>query len=216
MPSDHLGFVAKIETVLSEASSVGDVMDGIRRATVGTAPAEVAHGDSNADRLSGQFEGLSGALTELRKVLAVIDAITGQTNLLALNATIEAARAGDAGRGFGVVAGEVKELANHTKSTLGQTQTAIGGIEMSLAQLGEIIEATHRQFASEAERYKETVARVEDILAHSGHIERSLANLSSLVVEQREGVERTNKHIEFLRHLDRGDPQTAGRNRRVA
>jgi hypothetical protein len=202
--ASHLAFVEKIETVLTEVSAVGDVINGIRSAMVGSSPAETARGDSNADRLAAQFGSLSAALSDLRKVLSVIDAITGQTNLLALNATIEAARAGDAGRGFGVVAGEVKKLANDTKSTLGQTQSAIGGIEVSLSQLGEIIQDARKEFAAEGERYQEIFRHMEEIFAQSGQIERSLGGLSGLIDEHREGVEQINRHIEFLRYLDGG------------
>src|SRR6185503_16370323 len=122
----------------------------------------------------------------------------------ALNATIEAARAGDAGRGFGVVAGEVKKLANDTKSTLGQTQSAIGGIEVSLSQLGEIIQDARKEFAAEGERYQDIFKHMEHVFAQSGQIERSLGGLSGLIDEHREGVEQINRHIEFLRYLDGG------------
>ncbi len=75
-------------------------------------------------------------------------------------------------------------------------------LECSLRQLGDIIDATRKQFASEGERYKETLARVEEIFAQSGHIERSLADLTGVVVQHREGVERIIRSIALLRHLD--------------
>src|SRR3546814_9881010 len=64
--------------------------------------------------IEGQLAGLQEALAQVAQVAKGIDAIAKQTNLLALNATIEAARAGDASKGFAVVAGEVKALATQT------------------------------------------------------------------------------------------------------
>ena len=201
--SGHLDLTRKIETALTEIGAVGGVMDGIRTAMERDHHNLSAVDESNTLQLSEKFVSLNRALSNLRQVLATIDSITSQTNLLALNATIEAARAGEAGRGFSVVAGEVKKLASDTKSTLTHTQSAIGGIEGSLRELGGIIEATREQFNTENRRHQETVLRVEDIFAQSGHIERALGSLNSVIAEHRHGVEQMNDSIAFLRELDR-------------
>ena len=200
--SDYLETSSKIEGTLSEISDVGEVMSGIRAAMVGSRT-EHSGKPSNTEALAARFGGLNDALVALRQVVSVIDNITGQTNLLALNATIEAARAGDAGRGFGVVAGEVKKLANDTKATLGHTQTAIANIEESLRELGLIIEATKLEFSQEGERYKNIVGNVEEIFAQSGHFERSIADLSSIVAGHRNSIEQAVNSIEFLHQLDK-------------
>ncbi|ESQ82432.1 hypothetical protein AEAC466_17580 [Asticcacaulis sp. AC466] len=199
--SQHLGIAAKIETILTEVGDVGGVMDGIRHA-MEREQRRSGGDDSNTQQLSEKFTSLNAALVNLRQVLSVIDSITSQTNLLALNATIEAARAGEAGRGFSVVAGEVKKLASDTKATLTHTQSAISEIEGSLKQLGGIIDATRDQFKHESLRYEETVARVEDIFAQSGHIERSLSGLSAMAAEHRHGIDQMNESVAFLRELD--------------
>ena len=81
---------------------------------------------------------LTKAANQIGDIVSVIDQIAGQTNLLALNATIEAARAGEAGRGFSVVASEVKTLATQT----GQSTERIG------AKVAEIQSATREVVAS--------------------------------------------------------------------
>ncbi len=74
------------------------------------------------------------------QIVNVISEIARQTNLLALNAAIEAARAGDAGRGFGVVASEVKELANQTRSSTKDIADRIEGVSASVERGGKAVE----------------------------------------------------------------------------
>jgi methyl-accepting chemotaxis protein len=74
-------------------------------------------------------QGLAGAAERIGDVIKLIDNVAGQTNLLALNATIEAARAGEAGRGFGVVAAEVKNLAGQTAKATEEVRIQIGMIQ---------------------------------------------------------------------------------------
>jgi len=97
---------------------------------------------------------LSGAATQIGDVLNLIRAIAEQTNLLALNATIEAARAGEAGRGFSVVASEVKQLA---------AQTAKATDEIA-AKIGEIQSATQKTVGS-IERIVSTINAIRETTA---------------------------------------------------
>jgi methyl-accepting chemotaxis protein len=83
----------------------------------------------NAERASHTVDQLDGAVTKIGEVVALINAIAEQTNLLALNATIESARAGDAGRGFSVVASEVKTLAQQTSNATSDIQKQIATVQ---------------------------------------------------------------------------------------
>lgn len=82
-----------------------------------------------AKETDSRIERLSQSAHQIGEVVAMISAIARQTNLLALNATIEAARAGDAGRGFSVVASEVKNLATETAKATEAIKTQIAGIQ---------------------------------------------------------------------------------------
>jgi len=94
---------------------------------------------SEAERGLQTVTSLRTASSQIRHAVDLINQVASQTRLLALNATIEAARAGDAGRGFSVVASEVKTLANETSSSseeiLGQVNTVQGAAEDAVGVL---------------------------------------------------------------------------------
>ncbi len=99
----------------------------------------------SATAIESKLGGLRRALEQIAKVAQTIDAIAKQTNLLALNATIEAARAGDAGRGFGVVASEVKVLARQTSEATSQIGETLNALSQQVGELSkEGAQATER------------------------------------------------------------------------
>ena len=116
---------------------------------------------------------LEGAAREIGSVVTMIAGIASQTNLLALNATIEAARAGEAGRGFSVVAAEVKNLA-------GQTADATRDIT---AQVGAIQEAAARS-AEQLGRIVGIIGQVEEISAAAAAATSQQASATAAIADQ--------------------------------
>ena len=84
---------------------------------------------SSVDEAGKVIDSLNSKSEEISKVLSVIQSIAEQTNLLALNAAIEAARAGEAGRGFAVVADEVRSLASNTQQATESIRGMIDGLQ---------------------------------------------------------------------------------------
>ena len=142
---------ANMQSVASATEELTSSIGEINRQV--TTSAEIASGAVvKSNTMSVEIDGLSGASNKIGQVVALINEIAAQTNLLALNATIEAARAGEAGRGFAIVAEEVKALA-------GQTASATDDIR---AQIGSLQDAMGKAVKANAE-ISETIARVSEI-----------------------------------------------------
>ena len=122
--------------------------------------------------------GLSEAAGQIGDVVKLIQDIAEQTNLLALNATIEAARAGEAGKGFAVVASEVKALANQTAKATEEISTQISGIQGSTGEAVEAIVAI--------------TETMEEINTAAGSISSAIESQGHATKEIRENVERAS------------------------
>lgn len=137
-------------------------------------------------RLSKELTQLSEEAENVNQVLSVISGIADQTNLLALNAAIEAARAGEHGRGFAVVADEVRQLATRTQDSLNKTSSIITTIVDSIAKAAEQMQHSTEQFT--------------DLLAHSNaamnHVITSTDSMSSTQSNMRQTVEQLKTVLE--------------------
>ena len=123
--------------------------------------------NSGAEELRAEMEDLSRKAESIGAILNVISDIADQTNLLALNAAIEAARAGEAGRGFAVVADEVRKLAEKTMQATAQVGQAIRGIQ----------DGTAKNMA----KVENTVRMVDDVTALANNSGMALSEIVSLV-----------------------------------
>jgi len=128
-----------------------------------------------ADRTNANVGELSLAASRIGDVVKLITAIAEQTNLLALNATIEAARAGEAGRGFAVVASEVKSLASQTAKATDEISSHIAGMQGATA---------------------ESVAAIKEIGATIGKISSISTSIASAVEEQGAATQEISRNVQ--------------------
>ena len=127
-----------VQTVASAAEELSASIGEISR-QVGDTNAIVDRATESVRATNGKVESLSEAAQKIGNVVGLISDIAEQTNLLALNATIEAARAGEAGKGFAVVASEVKSLASQTAKATEEIGTQIKEIQCSTDEAVEAI-----------------------------------------------------------------------------
>ena len=142
--------------------------------------------------LAQKLEHLSSEAQQVKQVLAVISDIAEQTNLLALNAAIEAARAGEHGRGFAVVADEVRKLAERTQKSLSESNATVSIIVQSVTDATEMMSKS----AGEIKKLGNHAQEVELIMTQSV---QEIADAADLAVQTAAdagiGAEKTNDVI---------------------
>jgi methyl-accepting chemotaxis protein len=125
------------------------------------------------------IHGLSSAAEKIGNIIQLIQAIASQTNLLALNATIEAARAGDAGKGFAIVASEVKNLASQTAQATEQIASQIATIQSATGETVAAITKFGSTVKEMADIATAIASAVEEQGAATGEIARNVEQAAS-------------------------------------
>ncbi len=191
-------------TVTDVAKSAASGADAAR-----SADAETANGskvvqetivtiDALAERVNGAADVIDGLEQESENIGAVLEVIQGiaeQTNLLALNAAIEAARAGEQGRGFAVVADEVRMLAGRTQESTQEINDIIDKLQTQSKQAVVVMEEGKKQAVESVEKSKQTGQVLQDIAKKVSEIDAMNAQIASAAEEQSYVAEEVNRNI---------------------
>jgi len=217
--------VARNTVSTSEVSRQSEDAARRGRERVGEAISSISKMSDDVHEASRQIEALSVQSQQVGKVLDVIGAIAGQTNLLALNAAIEAARAGEAGRGFAVVADEVRALAARTQSSTLEIEEMVNAIRSGTARVVESMQSNSQQvghtlkvaeLAGQAldeissgattihERNLVVASATEEQAQVAREVDRNLLNIRDLAVQTSDGADQISAASQELASLSIG------------
>lgn len=225
--SDQVGQVStaieEMNAAISEsAKNAGSVSDASKRASEnasqgGLIVSETINGMHKIAEVVRQSAGSIGQLAEaadkIGEIIDVIDDIADQTNLLALNAAIEAARAGEQGRGFAVVADEVRKLAERTGKATGQITEMIKGIQNQTSDAVTSMESGIKEVETGRQLADQAGASLNEIVTMTQEVMAMIQQIATATEEQSAAAEGVLKNIDYIstvtKETARGAEQSA-------
>ncbi|MEZ5841520.1 MAG: methyl-accepting chemotaxis protein [Hyphomicrobiales bacterium] len=162
------------DTVGAGRSAVMQVREAIRNIT------------QAVEETAASVDELSSASEQIGQILTVIEGIAEQTNLLALNATIEAARAGEAGKGFAVVASEVKGLANQTSKSTEDIARRIASLRDGMSTITSTMQRSNSAVAEGEEAISTAAETMDQIASQVRNVSDRMIEISGILHQQKD------------------------------
>lgn len=194
-----------------DLDSTAESMESMSR-TLFSIVQSISDASATQVELADRLNTLNNETLKIKEVLSVINDIAEQTNLLALNAAIEAARAGEHGRGFAVVADEVRNLADRTQKALGEINHTINGVVEEIGNSSEYISKSSKEMltiADEANNVqsltnetKERMNSTKKVAHNSSSLATAIAHRTkTLVMNMEETMAVSNKNQISLKEV---------------
>jgi len=193
--------VARNAVATSEASHESDKTAQHGRGQVIKTVESIGLLAADVTTTASQVEQLAGQVRDISKVLDVIRSIAEQTNLLALNAAIEAARAGEAGRGFAVVADEVRALAHRTQQSTQEIEQMIGDVHQGTDKAVQAMQASNERARSTLDVARTAGEALEDITKAISQISERNLVIASASEEQAQVAREVDRNLINIRDL---------------
>lgn len=172
------------------------------RLVVGQTITAMSELSDNIRASCGNVETLNGKTVNVSQILEVIKAISEQTNLLALNAAIEAARAGEAGRGFAVVADEVRSLAHRTQTSAREVQSMIEELQIGARKVVDNMTESQRYSEESVTIANQAGDRLSSITQRISEIDGLNQSVATATEEQTSVIDSLNMDITELNILN--------------
>ncbi|WP_347900491.1 methyl-accepting chemotaxis protein [Pseudomonas purpurea] len=171
------------------------------RVVVGEASSSVIALIDEVASATHKVESMQQDAQRITEILGVIGAIAGQTNLLALNAAIEAARAGEQGRGFAVVADEVRALAARTQDSTSQINEMLSRLTQGVSSSVTAMENTQASCQSAADATARVNAGLDEMAGSVSHINSLSTQIATAAEQQSAVTEEINRSMVQIRHM---------------
>lgn len=196
-----------VQQIAHNAQSVSETAaDAIEKAASGNdsirqAVDQMGSINTTFDGLSGVIQGLGRRSNEIGQIIDSITAIAAQTNLLALNAAIEAARAGEQGRGFAVVADEVRKLAEESAQSAKQISELISAIQTETAHAVEAMKSATTEVQDGINVVHAAGGSFADITTAIGNVTGQIQEVSAAVEQMAAGTDQVVTSIEQIHSI---------------
>jgi methyl-accepting chemotaxis protein len=212
--------VARNATVSSESANAANEAASSGMRQVNEAVEGITRVSESTRTLGQMLAALDGQAGEIGRIIGVINDIADQTNLLALNAAIEAARAGEAGRGFAVVADEVRKLAEKTMTATKEVGDSIRSIQDGSRRSVESMQETERHVEASTGSTNKAGQELEQIKRRINDMTGQVAQIATAAEQQSAAAEEINRSIEDIATVasesEEGAVQTAQATRELA
>lgn len=196
-----VGDIAQTSDQAAEEARESNASASEGRSTVQRLSEVVSNISSAVGQTSQSVDELSEASDQIGQMLTVIEGIAEQTNLLALNATIEAARAGEAGKGFAVVASEVKQLANQTSKSTEDIAERISALRQGMAQIQKNMQTSTQAVGESEQAIEQTSGQIDQFAAKAEGVSGRMSEIAGILTQQKSASSEIAQSIDQVATL---------------